>query len=51
MQDNQTVYSSINKRDDVRYPVLVPNLKGLESAVSILEKDVHTSLFNFFVLV
>lgn len=39
MQDNKTVYSSINKQDDIRYPVLVPNVKGLESAVSNFEID------------
>lgn len=33
MADTAEVYSRINKRDGVDYPVLVPNLKGLERAI------------------
>lgn len=36
MGDNADVYSNITKKNDISYPVLVPNLKGLESAVSDL---------------
>lgn len=38
MADNSQVYSQITKIDNVNYPVLVPNLKGLENA---LKCDVH----------
>ncbi|XP_011642800.1 hydroxymethylglutaryl-CoA lyase, mitochondrial isoform X2 [Pogonomyrmex barbatus] len=34
MADNFKVFKKINKKDGVSYPVLVPNLKGLESAVT-----------------
>ncbi|EZA55870.1 hypothetical protein DMN91_010727 [Ooceraea biroi] len=34
MADNAVVFGAIEKRDGVSYPVLVPNLKGLTSAVA-----------------
>lgn len=30
MGDNAEVYSKINKVEGISYPVLVPNIKGLE---------------------
>ena len=33
MADNSQVYEAITKIDNVNYPVLVPNLKGLENAL------------------
>jgi hypothetical protein len=30
MGDNKDVFKGINKKDNVSYPVLVPNVKGLE---------------------
>lgn len=33
MGDNSQVYEAINKIENVNYPVLVPNLKGLENAL------------------
>lgn len=38
MSDNSAVYSGIDKKDGVSYPVLVPNLKGLEAAVGTTNK-------------
>jgi len=35
MGDNKQVFTGINKKDDISYPVLVPNLKGLEAAVAV----------------
>lgn len=35
MSDNTKVYTGITKKDNISYPVLVPNAKGLESAVSV----------------
>lgn len=35
MADNAHVYTGISKKDDIDYPVLVPNVNGLESAVGI----------------
>lgn len=35
MGDNSKVFSSINRKPGVSYPVLVPNLKGLEAAVAV----------------
>uniref|UniRef100_A0A6V7HVZ3 hydroxymethylglutaryl-CoA lyase n=1 Tax=Bracon brevicornis TaxID=1563983 RepID=A0A6V7HVZ3_9HYME len=35
MQDNAEVFSSITKSPGINYPVLVPNLKGLESAMKV----------------
>lgn len=34
LADGAEVFSKINKVQGISYPVLVPNLKGLESAVS-----------------
>ena len=33
LADHQAVYESIDKQADIRYPVLVPNLKGFERAM------------------
>ncbi|XP_076295683.1 hydroxymethylglutaryl-CoA lyase [Lasioglossum baleicum] len=40
MADNAQVYQTINKKSDVSYPVLVPNLKGLESALKVDVKEI-----------
>ncbi|XP_043268923.1 hydroxymethylglutaryl-CoA lyase, mitochondrial [Venturia canescens] len=40
MQDNAEVYRGINKKPGITYPVLVPNLKGLESALEAGVKEV-----------
>lgn len=40
MQDNKEVYTSITKIGGIRYPVLVPNLKGLEAAVDVGVKEI-----------
>ncbi|KAJ8923781.1 hypothetical protein NQ315_010363 [Exocentrus adspersus] len=40
MGDNVDVYSGITKRDGVSYPVLVPNAKGLESAMQVGVKEI-----------
>ncbi|XP_012057955.1 PREDICTED: hydroxymethylglutaryl-CoA lyase, mitochondrial [Atta cephalotes] len=40
MADNQQVFQQIEKRSDVSYPVLVPNLKGLESAIATDVKEI-----------
>ncbi|KAL6261010.1 hypothetical protein P5V15_008536 [Pogonomyrmex californicus] len=40
MADNFKVFQRINKKDGVSYPVLVPNLKGLESAVTAGVKEI-----------
>ncbi|KAL0099585.1 hypothetical protein PUN28_019776 [Cardiocondyla obscurior] len=40
MADNSRVFGEINKKDGVSYPVLVPNLKGLESAVAAGVKEI-----------
>lgn len=48
MGDNVDVYSSITKKNGISYPVLVPNLKGLQSAVGHLKwiiNDIYSSLF------
>lgn len=33
-KDNSEVFSQIEKSESISYPVLVPNLKGFEAAVS-----------------
>lgn len=33
-KDNSEVFSQIKKSESISYPVLVPNLKGFEAAVS-----------------
>jgi len=40
MADNATVFKKIEKRDNVSYPVLVPNLKGLTSAIAAGVKEI-----------
>ncbi|XP_032684823.1 hydroxymethylglutaryl-CoA lyase, mitochondrial isoform X1 [Odontomachus brunneus] len=40
MADNTQVYEQIEKKSDVSYPVLVPNFKGLESAVRAGVKEI-----------
>lgn len=40
MADNAQVYQQIEKKIDVSYPVLVPNLKGLENAVQAGVKEI-----------
>lgn len=40
MGDADEVYSGITKRLDVNYPVLVPNLKGLEMALKVGVKEI-----------
>lgn len=35
MCDNAQVFKGIEKRQNISYPVLIPNVKGLEAAVSI----------------
>lgn len=39
MADHSEVLSGIHEYENVSYPVLVPNLKGLNAAVSILMID------------
>ncbi|KAF2886170.1 hypothetical protein ILUMI_20003 [Ignelater luminosus] len=40
MSDNTQVYSRINKVPSISYPVLIPNVKGLESALSVGAKEI-----------
>jgi isopropylmalate/homocitrate/citramalate synthase len=40
LADAAEVYSAIKKRDGVSYPVLVPNLKGLEKALELEVKEI-----------
>lgn len=40
LADAEAVYGGINKRSDTRYPVLVPNEKGLERALQMGVTDV-----------
>ncbi len=40
LADHKEVYQTINKRHDVGYPVLVPNLKGLQSAIELKVKEI-----------
>lgn len=40
MADNVQVFQRIEKRTDVSYPVLVPNLKGLENAIAADVKEI-----------
>ncbi len=50
MGDHDQVFSGINKKAGVSYPVLVPNLKGLEKALSLGVKEIAviTMLFQGF---
>ena len=40
MADNKEVYSSIKKLEGVNYTVLVPNKKGMESALDVGVKEI-----------
>ncbi|RZB39475.1 hydroxymethylglutaryl-CoA lyase, mitochondrial [Asbolus verrucosus] len=40
MGDNTEVFTKINKKPSISYPVLVPNVKGLESALSVGVKEI-----------
>jgi hydroxymethylglutaryl-CoA lyase len=40
MADNAEVFAAIEKRPDVSYPVLTPNLKGFEAALAAGAKEV-----------
>ena len=40
MGDHEIVFKGINKREGVSYPVLIPNIKGLEKAISIGVKEI-----------
>lgn len=40
MADAAEVYKGIDKNENISYPVLVPNLKGMERAVSSGVKEV-----------
>ncbi|CAH1153520.1 unnamed protein product [Phaedon cochleariae] len=40
MGDNTKVYSGITKKDYISYPVLVPNVKGMEEALKVGVKEV-----------
>lgn len=40
LADAQQVFSGIKKKSTVRYPVLIPNRQGLESALSVGVKDI-----------
>jgi hydroxymethylglutaryl-CoA lyase len=62
MGDNAEVFQTINKKNGVSYPVLVPNIKGLEAAIkagvkeiavfgaaseSFSKKNINCSIVNF----
>lgn len=40
LADNREVFEKINKKTGVAYPVLIPNVKGLESALSVGVKEI-----------
>ena len=40
MADTAAVLAGLKKKDGVRYPVLVPNLQGLEAAEAANAKDI-----------
>jgi hydroxymethylglutaryl-CoA lyase len=40
MADASEVYSGIDKKSGINYPVLVPNMKGLEQALKVGVKEV-----------
>lgn len=48
MADNMEVLKGIDKHTGVSYPVLVPNMKGLEAAVSIFVFFLEIALFIDF---
>ena len=40
MADNAQIYQKINKKQNVSYPVLIPNMKGLEDAMKVNVKEI-----------
>lgn len=40
LADNREVFMGINKKPDIHYPVLIPNVKGLESALECGVKEI-----------
>lgn len=40
MGDAEEVFASITKKENVNYPVLVPNVKGLESALKVGVREI-----------
>jgi hydroxymethylglutaryl-CoA lyase len=40
MRDNKEVLTGINRKEGVSYPVLVPNTKGMESALQCGVKEI-----------
>jgi hydroxymethylglutaryl-CoA lyase len=40
MADSSEVYTGIEKKAGVSYPVLVPNMKGLEQAMKVGVKEI-----------
>ncbi len=40
MADTDKVYAAINKKPGVNYPVLVPNMKGMEAAIAAGAKEI-----------
>ena len=40
MGDSSTVFKGIDKKENVSYPVLVPNMKGLEQALEAGVKEI-----------
>jgi hydroxymethylglutaryl-CoA lyase len=40
MSDNEKVYESINKIDGISYTALVPNIYGLEQALTVGVKEI-----------
>lgn len=40
MGDNIEVFTKINKKEGVSFPTLVPNVKGLESALKVGVKEI-----------
>lgn len=44
MADNSKVFSGINKKDNISYPVLVPNVQGLEAALKVGVKEIAVFL-------
>ena len=40
MADASTVFKGINKKQNIGYPVLVPNMKGFEQALEVDVKEI-----------
>ena len=40
MGDSSEVYSGITKKENINYPCLVPNMKGLEQAMKVGVKEI-----------